>query len=234
MLGRFLEVSLLAPDIGASWQRWLSLGFASGEAGDVWPHPYGVVACQGLAVGLHARAAESLCLSFVRPGVDELDQELANRLMGTERTQLGADVFNLLELREPGGLLLRVQEARSFSPPADPPRTTALGRFRMLSLPCPDLAEARGFWERLDMEVHDITSPWDGITVEGLPLACHEPDLLDKPVLVFDQAAADLDAEALRESVLGTPRGLPGLRGRRHRLLHTPEKLAILLLGATA
>lgn len=233
MLGRFLEVSLLARDIGTSWQRWLSLGFASGEAGDVWPHPYGVVACQRLAVGLHARAAEPLVLSFVRPGVDELEQELSNRLMGVERAVLGADVFNQLELREPGGLLLRVQEARSFSPPAEPPRTTALGRFRTVSLPCHDLAEARGFWERLDYEVHDIDSPWDGILVEGLPVACHTPDVLDEPILVFDQAGEDLDAEALREAVLGTPRGLPALRGRRHRLLYTPEKLAILLLGAT-
>ncbi len=232
MLGRVLEVSLLAPDIGTSWQRWLSLGFASGEAGDVWPHPYGVVACQGLAVGLHARAAEPLCLSFVRAGVEELEQELSNRLIGIERAVLGSDVFNLLELREPGGLLLRVQEARSFSPPAEPPRTTALGRYRTLSLPCHDLAEARGFWERLDFEVHDIASPWDGIVVEGLPLACHEPDLVDEPLLVFDQAGEDLDAEALREAVLGTARGLPALRGRRHRFLHTPEKLALLLLGA--
>lgn len=232
MLGRFLEVSLLTPDIGSSWQRWLSLGFASGEAGDVWPHPYGVVACQGLAVGLHARAAEPVCLSFVRAGVDELDQELSARLLGVERAVLGADVFNLLELREPGGLLLRVQEARSFSPPAELPRTTALGRFRTLSLPCHDLAEARGFWERLDFGVHDIESPWDGLVIEGLPLACHAPDLLDEPLLVFDQAGEDLDAEALRESMLGTPRGLPALRGRRHRFLHTPEKLAVLLLGA--
>jgi hypothetical protein len=231
VLGRFLELSVLTPDIGASWQRWLSLGFASGEAGDVWSHPYGVVACQGLAVGLHAAAAEPLCVSFVRAGVEELEQELSNRMIGIERAQLGADVFNLIELREPGGMLLRVQEARTFSPATQLPHSTALGRFRALSLPSHDLAEARGFWERLDVEVRDITHPWDGIAVEGMSLACHERGMLDEPVLVFDQAGEDLDAEALRESMLGNPGGVPALRGRRHRLLRTPEKVALLLLG---
>lgn len=233
MIGRFHELSLLSRDIGDAWQRWLSLGFAAGEAGDVWRHAYGVVACEGLAVGLHAAAEEPLCVTFVRSGVAELERDLANRLIGVERMQLGDDAFHMLELREPGGALLRVLEARSFSPPAETPRETALGSFRTLSLPCADFAEPRAFWERLDMEVEEIEHPWEGLHVAGLPLAHHDGAVIDSPVLVFDQARHDIDNEALRESVLGTGRVLTALRGMRHRMLRTPERLSLLLLDQT-
>ena len=49
MLGRFLELSLLTGDPGSAWQCWLELGFVGAETGDVWPHPYGVAVCEGLA-----------------------------------------------------------------------------------------------------------------------------------------------------------------------------------------
>jgi hypothetical protein len=231
MLGRFHELSLLTADIAGSWERWLSLRFAAGEAGDVWKHPYGVVACEGLSVGLHASGEEPVCVTFVRPDVAGLEKKLSNRLIGVDRAQLGAEEFNLLELREPGGVLLRIQEARSFSPPADQPVATALGCFRALSLPSLDLAEARSFWERLDIEVQEIDDPWEGLAVSGLPLACHDGAVLDEPVLLFDLVADNLDDEALREAMLGSARTVPALRGRRHRLMRTPERLAVLLLG---
>jgi hypothetical protein len=233
MIGRFHELSLRSGDIGGAWQRWLALGFAAGEAADVWRHPYGVVACEGLAIGLHAAAEEPLCVSFVRSGVAELERDLSNRLIGVERAQLGVDVFNMLELREPGGVLLRVLEARSFSPPAETPPETALGRFRALSLPCTDFAEARAFWERLELEVEAIEHPWEGLAVSGLPITCHDGAVLDNAVLVFDQARHDIDNEALRESVLGSGRILTALHGLRHRMLRTPEHLGLLLLNQT-
>jgi hypothetical protein len=231
MLGRFLEISLLAPDIGAAWQRWQALGFTAAETGDVWPHAYGVVACEGLAIGLHAAGDEPLCLTFVRPEVAALADELSTRLIGMERTQLGSHVFNVVELREPGGALLRVQEARSFSTPADAPRHTALGTFRGLSLPCTDLAEARGFWERLDMELHDVADPWEGLTVSGLPIACHERTVLPAPLLVFELEDT-LDAAALRDAGLTAARPLAALGNRSHRVLRDATGLMVLVLEA--
>src|SRR5690606_17883446 len=186
MLGRFLELSLVVPDTGAAWQRWLALGFATAEAGDIWTHPYGVVACEGLSVGLHAAGDEPVCLTFVRPEVAKLERELADRLIGIERAQLDSEAFNLLELREPGGTLLRVQESRTFSAPAEMPPATTAGVFRTISLPCPDLAEARGFWERLDLDVRDISEPWDGIAIDALPIACHDQSTCRDLLLIFD------------------------------------------------
>ena len=60
----------------------------------MWTHAYGVVACEGLALGLHARGDEPLALTFVREEVAQLDGELSLRLIGVERSQLGAEAFN--------------------------------------------------------------------------------------------------------------------------------------------
>lgn len=227
VLGRFLELSLVVPDTGTSWRRWLELGFAGAEAGDVWPHAYGVVACEGMAVGLHGAGDEPLCLSFVRPGVARLERELADRLLGVERARLGDDEFNLVELREPGGTLLRVQEARTFSAPPDPPARTSLGVFDAVSLPCPDLAEACGFWERLGHEVRATEQPWPGLVIESLPLACHEASVCREVLLVFHGPVED---EAVARTG-GTPDRLPALRHRAHRLLRVAQGVGLLGLA---
>jgi hypothetical protein len=227
MLGRFLELSLVVPDTGTSWQRWLGLGFAGAEAGDIWPHAYGVVACEGVAVGLHAAGGESPFISFVRPEVAQLERELADRLLGVEHARLGDDEFNLIELREPGGTLLRVQEARTFSAPAEVPARTSLGVFDALSLPCPDLAEARGFWERLGYEVRDIEQPWPGLAVESLPLACHEVSTSRDVLLVFD---GPVEAGAIARLGIA-PARLPALRHRAHSLLHVADGVGLLGLA---
>lgn len=229
MLGRFLELSLLAPDTGGAWQRWLDLGFAGAEAGDVWPHAYGVAVCEGLVIGLHAAADEPLCVTFVRPEVAALERALADRLIGIERAQLGGEQFNLLELREPGGTLLRVQEARTFSPPAEVPPRTAAGRFHALSLPCADLAEAQAFWERLDLEVREPPAPWEGLAIQGLPLACHASAACRDAVLVFEDAGHA--GEALQQAGLRVAPPLPALRGHPHQLLRAAEGVALLVLA---
>lgn len=207
MLGRLLELSLVVRDTGLAWQRWLDMGFAAAETGDVWPHRYGVVTSGGLAIGLHAAGDEPSCVTFVRPEVAALERMLADRLIGIERARLDPDSFNYLELREPGGMLLRVQEARTFSAPPEDAESTALGRWKTLSLPSTDLAEARGFWERLDYEVQDGGQPWDSIAIQGLPLACHDAALANAPVLLFAtgrRAVADRKPHGL----LRTPEGI--------------------------
>ena len=52
MLGRFLELALASADTGEVWQQYQKLGFVPAETGDIWSHAYGVVACQGLAIGV--------------------------------------------------------------------------------------------------------------------------------------------------------------------------------------
>lgn len=230
MLGRFLEVALVADDPGSAWGDLQQLGFASATSGDIWTHAYGVVACEGLAIGLHAVGDEPFSLVFVRPDVAALDRALTTRLIDVESTRLGSDVFNELCLREPGGLLLRVIAARTFSPPLEMPERTAFGRFRGISLPCADLGEAQGFWERLDMDVQAGSDPWESVHITGLPLAYHESGDFKEPALLFDGEQA-WDNDALRAAGISIGRPIPALRDRGHRLLRTAEGLAILMVA---
>jgi hypothetical protein len=230
MLGRFLEVALVTDDPGSAWSELQQLGFAGATSGDIWTHAYGVVACEGLAIGLHAVGAEPFSLNFVRPDVAALDRELTNRLIDVESTRLGSDVFNELCLREPGGMLLRVIAARTFSPPLDMPERTAFGRFRGVSLPCADLAEAQGFWERLDMDVQAASEPWESIQVSGLPIAYHEIASFKQPALLFDGDEA-WDNDALRGAGISLGRPIAALLAHEHRLLRTAEGLSIITIG---
>jgi hypothetical protein len=140
--------------------------------------------------------------------VDVLRRELLNRFIDIEIDRTGSDVFNEIGLREPGGMLLRVIGARTFSPPPELPERTTLGRFRAISLPCADLGEAQGYWERLDMDVQTVSDPWDGISVQGLPIAYHEVGDFKEVALLFD------GREAARQIIRG------------------PQKLALVSLPA--
>ena len=229
MLGRFLELALASADTGEVWQQYQKLGFVPAETGDIWSHAYGVVACQGLAIGVHAMADETMSLVFVRPDVAALHRELISRGVEVEHARLGSDVFNELTLREPGGMAIRVLEARSFSPPLELPEQTALGRFASLSLPCADMEEAAAFWARLDMPTEPIADPWEGLAVAGTRLAYHTRRSLPDPALLFLSSVLP-DARWLKEAGLKTGKSLPALRQREHSAARDPTELAAIVL----
>jgi hypothetical protein len=209
MLGRFLELALVVDDPGAAWLRYQQQGFATAETGDVWNHAYGVVACRGFALGLHARGDEDFSIVFVKPDVRALHRDLVERGVKIEKAQLANDVFNELSLREPGGKLVRVLEARSFSPPPELPEETELGTFQSLSMPCRNLTKAREFWEHLGFTAEETKEPWEGFTLPGTPLACHAHRAMPEPALIFRSATASSE----------------------YSVQHTDEDLAIVMLG---
>jgi hypothetical protein len=229
MLGRFLELAVVVDDPVAAWQRFQNCGFAAAETGDIWKHPYGVVACRGFALGFHARGIEDMSIVFVRQDVAALHRGLANSGVQIEQACLGSDAFNELALREPGGRLIRVLEARSFSPPAALPESTRFGAFRSLSLPCRDLRAAAEFWRLLGFAVEPIDDPWEGFTLPGTPLAAHSRRALPEPALLFEHKGAfDIRNE---DAGLQPDFSLNALDDREHALLRTPEDLAIIVLG---
>lgn len=229
MLGRFLELAMVVEDPGAVWQRYQKLGFAAAQTGDIWNHAYGVVACRGIALGFHARGAEDFSIVFTRHDVAALHRGLANSGVQIEAARLGSDSFNELALREPGGRLIRVLEARSFSPPAEVPERTTFGTFRSLSLPCRDLRGAMEFWRLLGFAVESTDDPWEGFTVPGTPLAGHARRALPEPALLFDHAGPfELRNE---DAGLQPDFALDVLAEREHSLLRTPEDLAVIVLG---
>lgn len=217
MLGQFLEVALVTADTGECWQQLQALGFAPASAGDIWPHAYGVVACEGLALGLHAQGEDPLGVVFVRPEVAALHRELVARDIEVEAARLGSDVFNELTLREPGGVALRVLEARSFSPPSRVPARTALGRFVGLSLPCADIEAAAEFWRSLGYDTAAGNASLEGFAIAGMPLACHPRQAAREPMLVFESPEPQaLDSAALPGLQIG--RRLPALGDVPHQV----------------
>lgn len=231
ILGRFLEVGLASPDPQESWQDFQRLGFAQAMTGDVWPHAYGVVTCEHLALGLHAEATEPLTLFFVRENVRALHRELSVFGFDIEHANLASDSFNQLQLRDPTGVLLRILEARSFSPAAETPRETALGRFRTLSLPCHDLDEAAEFWAKLGATLSETRTPWHGVQLDNdVPLTYHLRGDFPEAALLFESRAS-LDAGTLQQAGLSLQRPLASLHNRAHRLLRGEEGLAMLVLG---
>ncbi len=231
MLGRFLEVALVMDRPQAAWESWQQLGFAAANTGDIWSHEYGVVCCAGLCLAWHAQSDEPLALCTVRPNVLQLVDELEAAGVQVEVAHLGPDVFNQLTLREPSGMALKVLEARSFTPPAQVPGRTLLGRFESLSLPVVDLQAATQFWNALGYAVRDITVPWSGVEIDGLPLAYHTPGQCPAPLLVFQRDAQGLQLEPLLACGLQRARGLPALSGVDHQLLRSPGQIDLLLLA---
>lgn len=237
MLGRFLELALVTDDTSMSWQDWQSLGFAAASTGDIWPHSYGVVTCEGLAIGLHGAGEESPSLVFVRPEVAALHRQLQGLGIEVEHARLGSDVFNELMLREPGGTAVRVLESRSFSPPLENPAHTALGRFATLTLPARDIDAAREFWEGLGFACKPSTLPaWpeESFVLAGTPVSIHPRRLLPEPALLFRQSSGHSAAAPAQSSLdqagitVEKPRaGLPD----GARLLRTREALALLLIA---
>lgn len=229
MLGQFLEVALVTADAGEGWQQLQRLGFEPASTGDVWPHAYGVVTCEGLAIGLHSRGDDPLSVVFVRPEVAALHRELSARGIDVETARLGSDVFNELTLREPGGIALRVLEARSFSPPAQVPARTLPGRFRRLSLPGRDLDGAREFWAALGASCEPMEDPWPGFTIAGSPLGCHSRRVFTGPLLVFD-SPDDHARDALEDAGFGIRPRLSALGDAPHLVAQGPEDLTLLMM----
>ena len=218
-------------DPHAGWEMFQRLGFAPAETADIWSHAYGVVTSTGLALGLHAQGEEPLALCTVRPNVLELHRELEGLGVEVEAAQLGTDVFNQLVLREPAGIALKVFEARSFTPPADVPVRTLLGRFETLSLPLPTPDLAAAFWSRLGYAMRDVSSPWDGIEVDGLPLAYHASGDFPEPVFLFRGDGLEPDLPALVGCGLESGRSPPALAGADHVLLRLKRGISLLLLA---
>lgn len=233
MLGSVLEVGVATRDIGASVAFYERLGFGNAVTGDLWTHHYGVMTCRGLCLGLHGLRRPSPWLAFAREDVAGLARDLDLAGLALVSARLGSEDFHELELRDPSGLVLRVQEARSFPPPRGVPPLTLLGRFETLSLPLADFDAGAAFWERLGAVVTRETLPFKRLRVElaGFALGFHRPTVHDEPMLLFEQPDLQTAAGILEDLGFGTAPGLGGYGTPEHRILASPEQVPLVLLA---
>jgi hypothetical protein len=178
MLGRFLEFSVAAQPLAASFEFFESLGFQSLPVSDNLPNPYLVCFDGSIAVGLHDRTQSGPQLTFVRPGLRDYVRPL--RRLGVETTQqhLLDNEFNSLAFCDPAGQEIVLLEARTF-PPAewDASKIAICGSFLEVALPALNLDESSRFWEALGFSFGasgDAPHRWRRLVGHGLTLGLHE------------------------------------------------------------
>ena len=234
MLGRFLEVSIQAPDVLESLAFYERLGFSQAMVGETWSHPYAVVTDGRLFIGLHRYEFPSPSLTFVQPDlmrrlddIEALGIELAFR-------RVGNDVFNEAGFTDPNGQMITLLEARTFSPPQRASTDTSwLGWFDEFALPVRDLMASCEFWERLGFvsaETADEPYPRIGLTSDTLDVGLLRTSHLDRPALVFKEPEMPERIRRLRESGFEFSGELPRmLDPARNAMLIAPEGTPILL-----
>jgi catechol 2,3-dioxygenase-like lactoylglutathione lyase family enzyme len=239
VLGRFLEFSIATPDIRASLDFYGKLGFSEAQVGEAWPHPYAVVTDGRICIGLHQQFMPAPSLTFVKPDLLRHLGEFESHGVEFEIRRLGNDVFNELGWRDPSGHLVRLVEARTFSPAKRASTDTSLcGYFLEIALPAPRRDAAKKFWETfgfVGLDESEAVLPHVSCTSDSVNIGLYEPAHLLAPTLLFD--AGDVGGTLARLASAGiVPTGqVPQpLRQRPAAVLTAPEGTPILLVSEAA
>ncbi len=232
MLGRFLEYSIPTPDIRASLDFYGKLGFSQAEVGETWTHPYAVVTDGRLHLGLHQLATAVPTLTFVKPDVLGQLDALESRGVVFEYRNLGNDVFNEVGWLDPAGHLIRLIEARTFSP-IKQPRGSLCGYFLEIALPVPDRERAKQYWEQLGfvgLDEPDAPLPHVSCTSDSIDIGLYDPAQLRLPTLLFDTDDIKQTLARLASAGIAPSGAVPGpLRAKPAAMLAAPEGTPILL-----
>ena len=205
MLGRFHELSVPTEDIRGSIAFYEQLGFVQAHTGDAWPHPYAVVTDGRIALGLHQSPHWQASLTYVHERIARRAEQLEASGLQLEFAHITDDRFNELGLLAPSGQLIRLVEARTYSPGGMPAEASRCGSFAHLSLPVVDAHAAREFWESLGfVALEPCAHPYPHLplTSDHLNIAFHEPRIARAPMLVFEDSAASARLEAPEGTLL--------------------------------
>ena len=241
MLGRFLEISVYAPDIQRSLEFYRALGFESASVGEVWSYPYAVVTDGRLFIGLHGAANQEsqspIALTFVLPQLSAAIDDLERAGVHFDQLQLGAESFNQAAFSAPGPQRVNLLEARTFSPPnLDRAIATVCGYFSEYALPVRDAAPGRAFWEplgfvALEEETHPV--PRTTLTSDLINLGLYRTRALRQPVLVFEDVDMGERLARLRDRGFPLSDDMPdSLDAATNGILTAPEGTRLLLLQA--
>jgi len=234
VLGRFLEFSIATSDIRASVDFYSGLGFSHAEVGEAWLHPYAVMTDGRICLGLHQRAMPAPSLTFVKPDLLKHLGELEARGVEFEFRHLGNDVFNEVGWFDPTGQLVRLIEARTFSPSKRlATDTSRCGYFLEIAMPAPDRELAKAYWEQfgfVGMDEENDRAPHISCTSDFIDLGLYHPADLRRAALMFeiDDVGGAL-ARLAEVDILPNGELPPLLRGVPAAALTAPEGTLILL-----
>lgn len=231
MLGRFLEVSVAAPDVPASVAFYESLGFVQAVTGDARAYPYAVMTDGRLYLGLHGAGIETPTLTWVHPGLSSHAARLEALGIELESARLGEDSLNELAFADPSGQRIALLEARTFSP-APRPGSSRLGYFEEYGIPTLDLEAAARWWEALGLVAFEpVREPLPKLVAASSDLNVGLYDLdLRRAVLAFSDAGMQERVAELRERGYRFAENLPRrVDPRKFALLEAPEGTWLLL-----
>jgi catechol 2,3-dioxygenase-like lactoylglutathione lyase family enzyme len=234
VLGRFLEFSLATPHIQASLDFYTELGFSQAEVGEAWAHPYAVVTDGRICLGLHQEALPAPSLTFVKPDLLKNMDALERLGIEFEFRHLGNDVFNEVGWFDPSGQLVRLIEARTFSPSKRLANDTSrCGYFTEVAIPAPDREAAKRYWEDLGfvgMDELEDRLPHISCTSDYIDLGLYHPADLRRATLRFEVDDVGGTLARLADSGILPSGELPAaLRGQPAAVLMAPEGTPILL-----
>ena len=237
MLGRFLEFSLATPDIRASLDFYTKLGFSQAQVGEAWPHPYAVVTDGRICLGLHQDAIAEPSMTFVKPELLKSLQPLEQLGLQFEFRRLGNHVFNEVGWLDPSGQLIRLIEARTFSPSKRlETETSRCGYFLEIALPTPNLDDSKAYWERfgfVGMDDMDDRLPHVSCTSDHIDVGLYTLAYLRRATLRFEVDDVARALSALADIGLSPIAELPSpLRGAHAAVFIAPEGTPILLSPA--
>jgi catechol 2,3-dioxygenase-like lactoylglutathione lyase family enzyme len=238
VLGRFLEYSIPTADIRASLDFYSKLGFSQAVVGETWPHPYAVVTDGRIHLGLHRLPQTAGTLTFVKSGLLRHLGALEQLGVQFEFRRLGNDVFNELGWLDPSGHLIRMVEARTFSPFKRAVTDSSLcGYFEEIALPCTGVQAAKEYWETLGfvgMDELEGPLPHVSCTSDSIDIGLYEAAQLPLPTLVFDAGDSRETLERLADAGVSPSTQLPRvLRQLSAAMLMAPEGTPILLMPGT-
>jgi len=235
MIGRFLEISVHAPDILASLGFYESLGFQQVQVNETLTHPYAVISDGRLMLGLHQAPLKSTTLVFVKANLAQhLDQLRALELV-FEQEHLGSDEFNEVTCHDSNGQRLQILEARTFSPPdISPTFLSRCGYFVEYGIPVKEFSQGIAFWERfglIAMEPEQALFDRVSLTSDHLNLGLHRSRALRHPVLVFEDEDMRSRLQALKERGFELNDEMPdALDESSNAILIAPEGTRLLLM----
>jgi hypothetical protein len=188
MLGRFLEFSVVTPDIMESLNFYKQLGFQELEGGDVWQHKYVVVSDGELCIGLHDRDLQSPALTFVHQEIAKEARSMTDHGFDFAYLKIADDSFNELGFMDRDGHLITMIEARTFSKPDEDLNNSLCGRWFEVTLPVKDTLRAGRFWAPLApelLQMREEPTTHMRFNAAGMSLGLSESIALDGPSLCF-------------------------------------------------
>lgn len=230
MLGKWLELSVHAPDVVESLAFYKNLGFTELETGDIRPHKYAVVTDGDLSIGLHERVFDSPALTFVQQDLARHARAMADSGYDFSFMHVDEDVFNEIGFVDRDGNPVALIEARTFSRAPEPPEDSLCGRWFELTLPVRDVVQAGFFWAPLApkvLEIREEPTMHMRFDAGGLPLALSESIALDGPALCFKCQDREPIEHAVGAHAIRCQK-FPGYEGA-FAVLQAPEGLRLYL-----